>query len=79
MEHIPDLADALTCLRDQEIIVLGDINTNIQAQNPCSQQVAKMLTEFRLVDLQHHLGSDGGSNTGNVVSYAARQIVAENM
>ena len=57
--------------------MLGPLNTKIQAQNIRSQQVSEMLMEFRLADLQHHLGSTGGSNTGNVVSDAERQIFGE--
>ena len=42
-------------LRDQDSIVLGDINPNIgQIQNSLSQQVADLLMDFGLMDLLRH-------------------------
>ena len=79
LEHLPDLAEALTHFRDQNIIVLGDLNTDTQSYNPLSQQVAELLMEFGLVDLQHHIISSGCSDTGNVVADAEREIVGEKM
>ena len=55
LEHLPDLEEALTHFRNQEPIVLGELNANIgQSQNPRSQQIADMLVKFGLVDLRHH-------------------------
>ena len=36
LEHLTDLEEALTHFQNQEPIVLGDLNTNIQSQNPRS-------------------------------------------
>ena len=43
LEHLPELEEALTLFCYQEPIVLGDLNANIQEQNPHSQQVADLL------------------------------------
>ena len=51
LEHLLDLVKALTHLRDQNTIVLGDLNTNTQYQNPCSQKVAELMMEIGSVDL----------------------------
>ena len=72
------MVDSLTRFRDQKPIVLGDLNADIQAQNPRSNQVADLLMEFGMVVLYHHLVNEG-SDTCNVVSDAAQQIVAEKM
>ena len=48
--------------------MLGDLNANIQSQNPRSQKVAEIFMEFGLVELRHHLGRSDGSDTVNVVS-----------
>ena len=77
LKELPDLAEALTHLRYQNNILLGDPKFDIQAQNPLSQQVAELLMEFGLVDHRHHLGSAGGSNTVNVVSDAAWNILGK--
>ena len=68
LKELPDLAEALTHLRYQNNILLGDPKFDIQAHNPLSQQVAELLMEFGLVDFRHHLDRYGGSDTGNVVS-----------
>ena len=73
------MVEALTHFQDQYPIVLGDLNSDIQAQNPSNQQVVDILVEFRLVYIQHHLGSSGGTDTCNMVSDAAGKIIAENM
>ena len=55
VEHLPELGEALTHLRHQYPIVLGDLRANIdQSQNPRKQQVADLLMEFVLMDLLHH-------------------------
>ena len=36
LEHLTDLEEALAHFQNQEPIVLGDLNTNIQSQNPRS-------------------------------------------
>ena len=69
LEHLLNLLEDIKIYRNHNIIVLGDLNTDIKAQNPDSQQVAEMLRKFGLVDLRHHLDSAGGSDIGNVVSY----------
>ena len=51
LEDLPYLAKALTHFWEQNTILLGDLSVNIQAQNPCSQQVADLLMEFGLVEL----------------------------
>ena len=43
LEHLLDLVEASTPFQYQETIVLGEINANIQAHNPCSQQVAELM------------------------------------
>ena len=44
LEHLLDLEEALTRLRDQYPIVLGDLSTDIgKSKNPHSQQVAELL------------------------------------
>ena len=49
-----DLKETLTRFRYQDLIVVGDLNSNIgQSHNPRSQQVADLLMEFELVDLLH--------------------------
>ena len=54
LNHISDLEDSLTCFRDQDTIVIGDCTANIgKLQNPCSQQVADLMTDFGLTDLLH--------------------------
>ena len=75
LDNLSDLVEALAHLWYQNPIVLGDLNANIQAHNPRSQQVAEMLMEFGLVYFRHHIGSAGCSNIGNVVSEAGRQII----
>ena len=77
--HLLDLEEALTHFRDQNTIVLGDLNANIQSQNPHSNQVTDILMDLGLVDLRQHLGNAGGSDTCNVVSYEARNMVEENI
>ena len=67
----------MTRFQDQDPIVVGDLNSNIQYQNPHSHQVDDLLMELGLVDLCHHLGSAGGSDTCNVVSYATRKVFAD--
>ena len=57
--------------------MLGDLNSNIQAHNPHSQQVGDILTELGLVDLRQHFGSTGSSNTFNVVLDLARHVVVD--
>ena len=79
LEHLPDLEGALTRFRDQEPILLGELNVEIQSQNPRSHQVADIMMEFRLVDLCHHPGMMSAPTHENMVSYAARQIVAGKM
>ena len=73
------MVEALAHFREQETIVLGDLNTAIEDQNLISQNIAELLMEFGLVALQNHLGSAGGYDTCNVGPDAARQIVAEQM
>ena len=51
LEHLLNLVKALTHVQNQNIIVLGDLNTNTQSQNPFSQKVAELMTELGLVDL----------------------------
>ena len=77
LERLPDLVEALTHFKDQEPILLWNLNTNIQAQNHCRRQVFEVLMEFGLEDLQHHLVSAGGSDTSYVVSDAAWYIVVK--
>ena len=49
------MEESLTRFRYHDIIVLGDLSANIvQAQNPCSQQVANLLMDFRLMELLLH-------------------------
>ena len=56
LEHLPDFEEALTHFQDQDPILLGDINANIdQSQNPHSQQISDLLMEFRIMDLLHQL------------------------
>ena len=74
MEDLPESAEALTRFRNQNTKALGDPNTDIQSQNPRSQQVTKILMEFRLVEYRHHINSAGGPNTGNVVLEAGQNI-----
>ena len=71
LDHLLELSEALTRFRYQAPIVAGDLNSDIQAQKPCSQQVAEPLMEFELVGLRHHLSIAGGSVACNVFSYAA--------
>ena len=71
------MTEALPHLWDQDYIVLGEFNADVQSHNPRNQQVDKLLVEFGLVYLRHHLGSAGGSDTKNMVSDEARKIVAE--
>ena len=61
--------------------MLGDLNADIQAQNPFSQQVADLLMEFGLVDFRQNINSAGGGgyNIGNVVSEAGWKIVGRKM
>ena len=47
---LEDLVETLAHLRDQHPVVLGNLNTGIQAHNSLSQRVAELLMEFRLVD-----------------------------
>ena len=55
LEHLQYWEESLTRSRTQYPIVLGDLNTDIcQVQNPWSQQVADLLTEFGRVDLLCH-------------------------
>ena len=51
LEDLLDLAEALIHFRNQNPIVLGDLNDDIQDQNPRRQQVGELLMEFGLVDL----------------------------
>ena len=54
LEHLPGLEEALTRFKDQDPIMLGEINGDIgQDHNLRSQKVADLLTEFGLVDLLH--------------------------
>ena len=53
--HLLDLDEALSCFRDQNSIMLGDISAGIGTlQNPRSQQVPDLMMEFRLMDLLNH-------------------------
>ena len=79
LEHLPDLEGALTRFRDQEPILLGELNVEIKSQNPRSHQVADIMMEFGLLDLCHHPGMMSAPTRENMVSYAARQIVAGKM
>ena len=55
LEHLPHLEDALSRFRDQDPIVLRNLNANIgQSQNPHSQHVADLLMECRMVDPPPH-------------------------
>ena len=55
LKHLPNLEDALVCLRDQYPILIGDLRANIvKPQNLHRQQVTDLLTDFGLVDLLHH-------------------------
>ena len=74
LEDLPDLKDTLKKFRYQHNIVLGDLNNNIQNQNPRSQQVAELLMEFGLADFRHHIDRAGDSNIRNVVSEAGQKI-----
>ena len=47
LEHLPDLAEALTKFYHQNPILLGDLN----AHNSFSHQAIDMLMEFGLMDL----------------------------
>ena len=76
LDHLLDLVEALARFQDQDQIVVGDVNSNIQAQKPRSQQVTELLMEFMFVDLRRHLSSASGSDTCNVVLDVARKIVA---
>ena len=42
---------ALARFREQELILLGDLNVDIQSHNPCSQKVTDFLMEFGMVNL----------------------------
>ena len=77
LEDLLDLTMALPHFRDQNTIVLGDLNADIQAQNPRSQKVAELLIQFGLVDFQQHLDSSdgGGSDVEKLVSEAGQKIV----
>ena len=55
LAHLPDIEEALAHLRGQDPILLVDINMDLyETQNPCSQLIANLLTEFGLVDLMYH-------------------------
>ena len=42
------------CFRGEDPILLGDINVDLdEAQNPCSQLVADLLTKFDLINLMN--------------------------
>ena len=58
--------------------MLGDLNDDIQSQNPHSEQFLELLKEFGLVDFQNHLDRSDGSDTGNVVSEEGHHIVVRN-
>ena len=67
LEHIPYLEEYLTRFRDQDPILLGDPNINIQDQNPLSQKFTDLLMKFGMVDLLHHLGTMSSPTHENVV------------
>ena len=79
MENLTDLEESLKHFRYQEPILLGDLSAEIQSQNPRSHQVADIMMEFGLLDLCHHPGIMSAPTHENMVSYAARQIVAGKM
>ena len=79
LEHLLYLVEDPIRLWDQEPILLGDFNADIQSKNTHSQQVSELLMEFGLVDLHHHLVSTGVSGTCNVVSDATRHIFVDKM
>ena len=55
LAHILDLEEALAHLLYQDPIMLRDLNVDLdEAQNPHSQIIANLLTEFGLIDLIHH-------------------------
>ena len=55
LNHLPDLEEGPTRFRDQDTILLGDLNAGIvQAHNLRIQQVADLLMESGLMDLIHH-------------------------
>ena len=55
LANLSNIEEALVRFRGQEPIVLVDINKGLdEAQNPCSQIVANLLTEFVLINLIHH-------------------------
>ena len=55
LDHLLDLEESLSHLRDYYSIVLRELNYKIgPAQNPRSQQVDDLLMEFGLVDLLCH-------------------------
>ena len=70
LDRLLGLEEVLTHGQDQNLIVLGGLNAEIQAHNPRSQKIVDLLMEFGLVDRRHHIGSAGGSDTGNMVSDA---------
>ena len=54
LELVLYLEEALTRFRYQDTTVVGYLSANIRkVQNPCSQQVADLLMEFRLMELLH--------------------------
>ena len=63
MYHLSELEEDLTRFRDQDPIVLGDLNANIQDHNTRSQHVADLLMEIGMVHLLHHSDNAGTSDT----------------
>ena len=51
LEHLLYMEEALARFREQELILLGDLNVDIQSHNPCSQKVTDFLLEFGMVNL----------------------------
>ena len=55
LEHLSDLKEDLTLFQDQDPIVIGYLSADIsKPQNPHSQQVADLMTDFGLMNLLHH-------------------------
>ena len=51
LAHPPDLKE----IQVQDPILMGDINVDLdEAQNPCSQLISDILTEFGLINLMRH-------------------------
>ena len=47
LDNLPDLEEAWPCFQDKDLIVIGNLNTDIdQSQNPHSHHVDTLMLEF---------------------------------